>query len=237
MRIDRYLSNMGLGSRSEIKRAISKKRVLLNGDPVKRSDERMHPGIDCVTWDGDEVLYEPLIYVMLNKPQGVITATKDGAHETVIDVLGDTYGSRTLSPVGRLDKDTEGFLILTDDGKFNHRIMSPKKHVNKKYFAEIQGLVTKATVSKFKNGLTIDGDEKCMPSVLEIIEVKDEMSQVYVTLQEGKYHQVKRMFEAVDMEVVYLKRVKIGGLDLDESLDLGEHRLMTEEEIESIIQS
>lgn len=235
MRIDRYLSNMGLGSRTDIKKAIAKKRVFINDQAVKKSDLKIKEGVDVITWDGEPVVYEPLIYVMLNKPSDVITATKDIRHETVMDVIGGAYGSRSLSPVGRLDKDTEGFLILTDDGKFNHSIMSPKKHVAKKYFAVVEGQVNDKTIQAFQEGLVIDGDERCMPSHLEFIEGDDETSDVNITLHEGKYHQVKRMFEAVGMEVVYLKRYQIGGLALDESLDLGEHRKMTPEEIDQLL--
>ena len=234
MRLDKFLSNMGLGSRKEIKVSISRKRVKVNDQVVRKSDLNIDPVKDIIFYDGLEIPYRPFLYVMLNKPSGFITAKKDPNHSTVMDLIEDAYGTRDLSPVGRLDKDTEGFLILTDDGNFNHEIMSPKKHVAKKYYVEVQGMVNEETIDVFQKGMLIDQNESCLPSKLEVLNVMDSLSKVYVTLHEGKYHQVKRMFEAVDMKVLYLKRVQIGDLSLDENLKEGDHRLMTKEEINLI---
>jgi 16S rRNA pseudouridine516 synthase len=225
---------MGLGSRREIKIAIARKKVKINGGIAKKSDLNVDPKKDKVFYEYEEVVYRPYLYIMLNKPMGVITAKKDNIHSTVIDVIGESYGKRELSPVGRLDKDTEGFLILTDDGGFNHEIMSPKKHVAKKYYAQVEGLVDDQTIETFAEGMLIDQDERCLPSQLELINREGSVSEIYVTLYQGKYHQVKRMFQAVDMAVIYLKRVQIGGLFLDDSLKEGQHRLMTKEEIDQI---
>lgn len=235
MRLDKYLSNMGLGSRKEVKVSISRKKVMVNDQLVRKSDLNIDPVKDKICYDGVEIPYRPFLYVMLNKPSGFITAKKDPKHSTVMELIKDTYGTRDLSPVGRLDKDTEGFLILTDDGNFNHEIMSPKKHVPKKYYVEVQGIVNEETINIFLGGMLIDQNERCLPSELQVIKVADSLSQVYVTLHEGKYHQVKRMFEAVDMKVLYLKRVQIGGLSLDENLEVGDHRLMTREEVNQIL--
>lgn len=233
MRLDKYLSNMGKGSRSEIKKIMSRGKVKVNGLVIKKVIA-INPDVDEIILDELIVESEPHIYIMLNKPAGCITATEDKHHKTVMDLLGQTYGNRVLFPVGRLDKDTEGFLIITDDGAFNHQIMSPKKHVPKTYYAKIEGQPTQETIRQFKEG--IDIGELCKPADLVILN-QDEISEIQLTIWEGKYHQVKRMFEAVDMEVLYLKRIKIGSLVLDPSLEYGDFRKIKQSELELIKRS
>lgn len=231
MRLDKFIGNMGYGTRSEVKKEISRGHVTVNGEIKRKHGFNIDVEKDIVNLNGSIISHEPFIYVVLNKPQGVITATKDSKHKTVMDLLGDAYGSRILSPVGRLDIDTEGLLIITDDGQFNHEIMSPKKHVSKTYFAEIEGQPTMDTVSQFEAG--IDIGEMCKPAKLTILEAGD-ISHISLEITEGKFHQVKRMFEAVNMKVVYLKRVKIGSLVLEDNLELGEHRKLSKKEVELI---
>lgn len=226
MRLDKFLSNMGRGSRSEIKKMIARGRVRVNGQVTKKVISVL-PQSDQIHIDHELVESEPHIYIMLNKPSDYITARQDHQHKTVMDILGTTYGNRVLFPVGRLDKDTEGFLIITDDGDFNHSIMSPKKHVSKTYYAKVLGQPNSDTIDLFSQGLDIG--ELCKPAELKILS-SGKVSEIELTITEGKFHQVKRMFEAVNMKVVYLKRIAIGSLDLDEDLALGEFRKMTHEE-------
>ena len=174
------------------------------------------------------------MYIMLNKPQEVISATEDENHKTVIDIVSEKYGNRKLFPVGRLDIDTEGLILITDDGDFSHNLMSPKKHVNKTYFAKIEGIVTEKTIESFKNGITFKDGTLCKPGELKIINIDNEHSNIELTITEGKFHQVKRMFAVVDMCVIYLKRISIGNVKLDNSLELGEFRELTKEEFENL---
>ncbi len=229
MRLDRFLANTGHGSRTEVKQLIKKGSVTIDSSIVKKADTKFNPEQQIVAVNGDVIHYEPLIYIMLNKPAGVISATEDSLHRTVIDLVPD-YQHYDLHPVGRLDKDTEGLLILTNDGQFSHDVLSPRKHVNKTYYAEINGVVTAETVSQFKAGLTLDDGYETMPAQLTILSSAD-TSHIEVVIQEGKFHQVKRMFEAVGMTVSYLKRVKMGSLALDPSLDYGQYRKLTAQEV------
>ena len=229
MRLDRFLANTGHGSRTEVKQLIKKGSVTIDSSIVKKADTKFNPEQQIVAVNGDVIHYEPLIYIMLNKPAGVISATEDSLHRTVIDLVPD-YQYYDLHPVGRLDKDTEGLLILTNDGQFSHDVLSPRKHVNKTYYAEINGVVTAETVSQFKAGLTLDDGYETMPAQLTILSSAD-TSHIEVVIQEGKFHQVKRMFEAVGMTVSYLKRVKMGSLALDPSLDYGQYRKLTAQEV------
>lgn len=229
MRLDRFLANTGHGSRTEVKQLIKKGSVTIDSSIVKKADTKFNPEQQIVAVNGDVIHYEPLIYIMLNKPAGVISATEDSLHRTVIDLVRD-YQHYDLHPVGRLDKDTEGLLILTNDGQFSHDVLSPRKHVNKTYYAEINGVVTAETVSQFKAGLTLDDGYETMPAQLTILSSAD-TSHIEVVIQEGKFHQVKRMFEAVGMTVSYLKRVKMGSLALDPSLDYGQYRKLTAQEV------
>lgn len=227
MRIDKYLANMGVGTRKEVKEYISKGFILLNGEVVKKSTQQVNENEDKIEYLNQEIIYKPYIYIMLNKPQGVISATKDYS-ETVIDLLEEKYQNKDIFPVGRLDKDTEGFLLLTNDGKLAHEILSPKKNVNKKYFAKLENKLKKDDIQVFENGVYLEKENYLTkPAKLEIISDYE----AFVTIQEGKYHQVKRMFHAVDNEVIFLKRISMGELSLDENLKPGEYRELTDEEI------
>ena len=232
IRLDKYLSDMGIGTRSELKKAIRAGKVYVDQICVKKSEEKIDPDKQTVTYDGKEITYQKMEYYMLHKPAGVVSATKDTKEKTVIDLI-DGVKRKDLFPVGRLDKDTEGLLLITNDGALAHRLLTPGKHVDKTYFARINGKVTEDDIIRFKEGLDIGDEEPTMPAMLEILS-SDSISEIKVTIQEGRYHQVKRMFEAVDKKVIYLKRLSMGNLLLDESLALGEFRPLTEKELESL---
>ncbi|MEG2288745.1 MAG: pseudouridine synthase [Clostridium sp.] len=231
-RLDKILGNMGYGSRKEVKTSCRKGAVVVNDQVVKDSAVKVDPTSDVIMVNGERVNYREFIYLLLNKPAGVVSATFDNHDETVIDLLDPEYQVFEPFPVGRLDKDTVGFQLLTNDGALNHKLISPKNHVNKVYYAEINKPVDKSDVESFKKGIVIDDGYKCMPGELEIISSTEDGSEVFVTIQEGKFHQVKRMFEALDKSVVYLKRVKFGPMELDETLEEGSYRELTAEEIE-----
>lgn len=229
MRLDKYLSNMGVGSRSEVKKAITYGKVSVNDQVVKGMNVKIDETKDKIMAYGKVIAYSEHIYIMLNKPAGVVSATEDAKDPTVIDLINHPR-KKQLFPVGRLDKDTEGLLLLTDDGQLAHRLLSPKKHVKKVYYAEIDGLITLDHVKQFKSGLPLD-DFTCLPSILNI-KAAGQHSEVEVTIMEGKFHQVKRMFEAVATEVIYLKRIQMGGLVLPENLALSQWRELTVKELE-----
>jgi 16S rRNA pseudouridine516 synthase len=201
---------------------------------VKDGKVHVDPELDHVTLHGETVEYKQFVYIMMNKPQGVISATEDVYEETVIDLLEAEDALFEPFPVGRLDKDTEGLLLITNDGQLAHRLLSPKKHVPKTYFAIIDGRVTNEDVEAFKKGVTLDDGYVTKPGKLVILK-QGSSSEIELTITEGKFHQVKRMFEAVGKRVVYLKRLTMGPLKLDEDLELGEYRELTEEEIDALI--
>ncbi|MFS0822350.1 pseudouridine synthase [Bacillus sp. 1P02SD] len=230
MRIDKLLANRGFGSRKEVKGLLKSGTVQINGIPVKDSSKHVKVESDIVTVHGEVIEYKEFIYLMLNKPQGVISATEDHLHDTVLDLLEMEDAVYKPFPVGRLDKDTEGLLLLTNDGQLAHQLLSPKKHVPKTYVAIIEGEVAEEDVEAFRNGVVLDDGYETMPAVLTIIS-SGLRSEIEVVIEEGKFHQVKRMFEAVGKRVVYLKRTKMGPLPLDETLELGEYRELTEEEV------
>lgn len=233
MRLDKYLAEMGVGTRSEVKLLIKKGRVSLNGEAVKKPETKTEPDRDVVCIDGKQLDYVQFEYIMFHKPQGCVSATEDREHKTVLDYIDseDSPRKKELFPVGRLDKDTEGLLLLTNDGELAHRLLSPKKHVKKRYFARLREPAGERDRQSFEEGLDI-GDEKItLPAVLEITE---NPCEVYVTITEGRYHQVKRMFEACENEVLYLKRLSMGSLLLDEALKPGQYRHLTEEEIKNM---
>lgn len=232
LRLDKYLSDMGMGTRSEIKSYIRKGRVNINSITCKKPEEKVRVDEDEITFDGQRVIYEEFLYFMLNKPAGVVSATTDNHDKTVIDII-ETVKSKELFPVGRLDKDTEGLLIITNDGGLAHRLLSPKKEVDKVYYAKVDGRVTDEDVEAFLSGISIGEDKPCLPAKLNIL-VSDDISQVYLTIQEGKFHQVKRMFGAVGKEVIYLKRISMGGLELDHLLKVGEYRRLTKDELDQL---
>lgn len=230
-RLDKILSNMGYGSRKDIKTVMKNGRVQIDGKVIKDSSLKVDPYNTTISIDGEVVQYREYIYLMLNKPDGVVSSTDDPLNSTVLDLIDEEYRIFEPFPVGRLDKDTEGLLILSNDGQLAHQLLSPKKHVNKKYYVEVKGEVTKDDGESLKEGVVLEDGYKTMAADLEIIETGD-LSRVYLTIKEGKFHQVKRMFKALGKEVQYLKRVSMGKLNLDESLELGEYRELSEEEIE-----
>ncbi|KEH98492.1 pseudouridine synthase [Clostridium massiliodielmoense] len=231
-RLDKVLSNLGYGSRKEIKALVKKGEIEIDGKVIKDNGLKVDPNKSIIKVNGEKINYRKYIYIMMNKPSGVVSATFDNYDETVIDLLDYEYTVFDPFPVGRLDKDTEGLLIITNDGELNHRLTSPKWHVDKIYYAEIDKRVDEKDVEKFEKGITLDDGYKCLPAKLEILSADENGSEVNVIIQEGKFHQVKRMFEARDKRVVYLKRLKMGNISLDNELEEGEYRELTEKEIE-----
>lgn len=230
MRLDKLLSNMGYGSRKEVKQLLKQKAVTVDGIHVKDAAMHVDPDKQDVSVYDERVIYTEFVYFMMNKPPGVISATEDAREATVIDLLEPLHQHFEPFPVGRLDKDTEGLLLLTNDGTLAHNLLSPKKHVPKVYYAEIEGVVTEADGEAFARGVELDDGYVTKPGKLVILK-SAEQSEIELTIQEGKFHQVKRMFEAVGKRVTYLKRLSMGNLKLDESLDLGEYRELTAEEL------
>ena len=233
-RLDKITSNLGYGSRKEIKGLARKGFIEVDGVIEKDSSKLIDPEKSVIKINGEQIFYREFIYLMMNKPDGVVSATYDSRDETVIDLLEIDHQAFEPFPVGRLDKDTVGLLLLTNDGELNHRLISPKWKVDKVYYAKIDKKVTEEDVEKFKKGITLDDGYVCKEAILEIIEATDEGSEVNITIQEGKFHQVKRMFEAVGKNVTYLQRIEFGGLPLDEDLEEGEYRELTEEEIKHL---
>lgn len=231
-RLDKILANLGYGSRKEVKALCRKGEVVVDGTPVKDSAEKVDPVNATIEVKGEKINYRKFIYLMMNKPNGVVSATFDNYDETVIDLLDPEYQVFEPFPIGRLDKDTVGLLLITNDGELNHKLIAPKNHVDKVYYAEINKPVEESDIEKFKKGITLDDGYLCMPAKLEVISSDENGSSVHVTIQEGKFHQVKRMFEAVDKSVVYLRRISFGPLKLDETVEEGNFRELTEEEIE-----
>ncbi len=234
MRIDKLLANMGYGTRKEVKGLLRGGNVRVNGQPEKNGKTHVNPEDDLVTVMGEEVNYREHIYLMLNKPGDLISATEDAHDMTVIDILQPEDQVFSPFPVGRLDKDTEGLLLITNDGQLAHRLTTPKKDIGKTYYAVIEGVVTEEDVTKFKQGLTLDDGYITKSADLNIIR-SDHVSEIELTITEGKFHQVKRMFEAVNKEVTYLKRMQMGSLKLDPELELGEYRELTDEEVEYLM--
>ena len=233
LRIDKILSNVGYGSRAEIKKYCKYGIVFVNGEMVNNPGLQVDPENDEIIFDGEKVNYREFIYIMLNKPGGYISATYDKFDPIVLDLIDPSYLVFEPFPVGRLDKDTEGLLVLTNDGQLSHRVLSPKKHVPKTYYAKVEGKVTNEDILEFEKGVVLDDGYKTMPSKLNILK-SDEISEIELTINEGKFHQVKRMFESVGKKVVYLKRLSMGNLKLDESLSLGEYRELTLDEIKQM---
>lgn len=233
MRIDKLLAHSGLGTRKEVKKLLKSSIIEINGEIVKDPKTQVDPDQDEIKIAGDPLDYQEFVYFMLNKPAGVISATEDVMHETVLDLLELSDIVQEPHPVGRLDIDTEGLLLLTNDGGLTHRLLSPKHHVDKTYLAEIEGIVTDEDVAAFRKGVELDDGYQTMPAELKVLAVDEESqtSNIEITIQEGKFHQVKRMFHAVGKEVLYLKRLSMGPLTLDPHLELGAYRECTKEEI------
>lgn len=236
MRLDKLLANMGFGTRKTVKGVLKSKVVTVNGLIEKEGKMQVDPEKDTIIVSGEEIEYHEFVYFMLHKPQGVVSATTDNVHKTVIDLLEPQDQLRDPFPVGRLDKDTEGLLILTNDGTLAHNLLSPKKHVDKCYEAIIEGIVVEKDIQEFASGITLDDGFNCQSAHLEIVSIdfEKEQSIIRVTIHEGKFHQVKRMFEAVDKSVSYLKRLSMGNVQLDETLELGDYRQLTKAELDSL---
>ncbi|MCD7908139.1 MAG: rRNA pseudouridine synthase [Clostridium sp.] len=229
IRLDKFLTEMGQGTRSQVKEMARKGRIAVNGQVVRQADVKINPEADNICLDGARVAYARTEYYMLNKPQGVVSATEDGRYRTVTELITGALRS-DLFPVGRLDIDTEGLLLLTNDGALAHSLLSPKKHVDKVYFARIEGLLPEDACDRVMAGLVLEDGTKTLPALLEIMEP----GQVRLTIREGKFHQVKRMFEAMGCRVTYLKRLSMGPLTLDPALAPGEYRPLTEREIRTL---
>ena len=233
MRLDKYLCETGFGTRSQVKDLLKKGQVMVNGEVVKKPELKINETTDQILCQGKKASYQKNIYLMLHKPAGVVSATEDNRKKTVLDLVRPEDRKNGLFPVGRLDKDTEGLLLLTDDGELAHRLLSPKKHVDKTYYAKIDGQVTEEHVKLFREGLDIGDEKKTLPAVLTIL-LSGQVSEIEVTIHEGRFHQIKRMFEAVGCKVTYLKRLSMGSLVLDETLPPEEYRPLTEAELEGL---
>ena len=239
IRLDKYMADMGIGTRSEVKQFIKKGRISINGEVIKQPEYKVDIACQNVLFDNEEIGYAQYEYFMLNKPAGVVSAVTDSKDKTVVELIVDAK-RKDLFPVGRLDKDTEGLLLITNDGELSHELLSPNKHIAKTYYAKVKGEVTKDDVDVFSKGILLEKETlreeksekqiKTLPANLVILK-SGEISEIELTICEGKFHQVKRMFEAVGKEVVYLKRISMGNLILDEKLSIGEYRHLTEEEI------
>ena len=234
MRLDRFISSQRTDlSRKDVKELCKKGRISVNGSFAKESDLNIDPLTDSVAVDGEEIIYSKHIYIMLNKPQGVVCSTKDGASPTVLSLVPPQWQRKGLFPAGRLDKDTEGFVLITDDGELSHRILSPKNHVPKKYYVELLKPVGENYCEIFQSGMEIDGGDVCKPA--QLIPVDSNPNACYVVLHEGMYHQIKRMFQRLGNKVCYLKRISMGGLVLDENLALGECMLILHKDVERFL--
>lgn len=233
-RLDKFVSSMTPYSRSDVKTLIKKSAILVNGKVAKKANLSVNVTEDRVEVDGQEIAYEPYIYIVMHKPDGVISATEDTRWETVIDLLPeDLVLTYEPFPVGRLDKDTTGLLLITNDGQFNHALMSPKKHVEKEYAVLVDGILTDTNITQFEEGLDIGQGEKTKPAKLYIDQVDETVGKSFarVVISEGKYHQVKRMFHAIDCKVVQLHRQRIGQLVLPECLNEGEFVLVNYQDL------
>ena len=238
MRLDKYLVACAVGSRTEVKNFLKTGRVTVNGKKAKSAKLQINEDTDEICFDGEQLDYEEFVYYMMNKPQGVISATEDTKHKTVLDLLDDYARAKEVFPVGRLDIDTHGLLLLTNDGKLAHALLSPKRHVDKTYLAQVNGIMTDEDIETFSKGIPLK-DFTCQPAKLELVSIDTEKDQslVRVTIAEGKFHQVKRMVAYCGKEVVDLQRLTMGTLTLDEDLKRGEWRRLSKEELESLLES
>jgi len=234
IRLDKYLADMKAGTRSEVKEYIRKGRVQVDEITVKKPEQKVDIMTQKVFLDGRMISYVTMEYYMLNKPSGVLTATMDKNAKTVLDLMD--VKRKDLFPVGRLDKDTEGLLLITNDGELAHNLLAPKKHVDKTYYAKAAGRIREEAIKLFADGLHVDDEFTALPAKLELngYNDKDNYTDVIITIHEGKFHQIKRMFEAVGSEVLYLKRLRMGSLVLDETLKPGEYRTLTQKEIDEL---
>ena len=234
MRLDKFLADMGAGTRSELKKDIRKGNVSVDGEVVKDPGFSVSPS-SRVIYKGAVVGYDEFEYYMLNKPAGVISASEDDREATVVDLINEPK-RKDLFPVGRLDRDTEGLLLITNDGALAHRLLSPKHHVDKIYYVVVSGILDESDIELFDQGLVLTDGLECLPADLKILSVSDEdyTSEAEITIREGKFHQVKRMFASVGAEVIYLKRLSMGPLTLDPELEPGEYRRLTADEMTAL---
>ncbi|BBE39982.1 pseudouridine synthase [Streptococcus dysgalactiae] len=235
MRLDKFLVETGVGSRSQVKSLLKKKAILVNQEVETSPKVQINEHKDVVTYLGKPLTYEAFVYYVLNKPAGFLSATKDRAQATVIDLLDETARQKDVFPVGRLDKDTRGLLLLTNNGQLAHDLLSPKKHVTKEYLAKVAGIMTDADKDDFAKGISLK-DHQCLPAKLEVLDkdLSQETCVISITIQEGKFHQVKRMVAACGKEVLELQRLSMGPLRLDPSLAEGDFRRLTSDELQSL---
>lgn len=232
MRLDKFLVEMDIGSRSQVKQYIKKGMVSVNGTTVSSADMKINEDSDIVKYNGRQLCYSKYRYFLLNKPAGYVSATKDNVHKTVIDILKNE-NTKDLFPVGRLDIDTEGLLLITNDGQLAHHLLSPSHHIPKTYYADIDGYVDSKTIDLFEHGVDIGDDTPTLPAILKILDADhaSEKSRIELTITEGRFHQVKRMFQAVGMSVTFLRRISMGCLHIDDNLPTGSYRPLTEDEV------
>lgn len=231
MRIDKFLGVTGQATRTEAKKLIRSGAVAVNGVTVRNADAKLDPEVDKVFFCGKEIVYRKYTYIIMNKPQGVVSATEDGRDKTVLDLLPDDMRKTDLFPCGRLDKNTLGLMLITDNGDLAHRLLSPRSHVEKRYYFKSRFPITEAEAKRFENGLTLEDGYETKPAKIELGEKGDDG---FITLVEGKYHQIKRMLEALNNKIVYLERISFGPLLLDGKLERGQWRYLTDEEIAAL---
>ena len=233
MRLDKFISTTTVLSRAEAKKRI-KKGILINDVLVKSPDYKVDEFNDQVIIDGVRLVYQKFIYIMMNKPKNTVSATEDAIEKTVVDILNEEDRIQKVFPVGRLDKDTEGLMLLTNDGDLAHRLISPKKNVEKKYYVEVNGELKNEHLEVVKKGVILEDGYRCKPARLEILDSSESSSKANIYITEGKFHQVKRMMKSLGVTVTYLKRLSIGNLSLDKNLKLGEYRYLTDEELNKL---
>lgn len=236
MRLDSFLSKVGCGSKKEVKSYIKNNLIKVNNKVVNKVNYKIDLVVDIIQFKSEILKYEKFKYYMLNKPAGYITATEDKNQKVVMDLL-DIDNKNQFFPVGRLDKDTEGLLVITNDGKLSHNILSPKKHISKKYYVQVEGIIDENDINMLTEGIKLKDNYICKPSIIQLIDIDSDnnISYIYITIYEGKYHQIKRMIAAVGKKVIYLKRVQMGNLELDEDLKLGQYKILSEQEIDNMI--
>lgn len=229
LRIDKYLADCGIGTRSEVKKYIKAKQITVNGEVVVKPEHKIDENVDEVCFKGQLISYEKYVYYLLHKPAGCVTAKQDNVHKTVMEYFPEDICAKDIAPVGRLDLDTEGLLLFTNDGPLTHHLLSPTHHIPKTYYTILDKKVPESAIEQFKEGVDIGDDKPTLPAELVILSEKE----AELTIHEGRFHQVKRMFEAVGCTVTYLKRLSMGSLTLGD-LQKGEYRKLTEEEVKSL---
>lgn len=229
MRIDKYLADCAIGTRSEVKKYIKAKQITVNGEVVAKPEQKIDENADVICFKGQQIAYEKYVYFLLHKPAGCVTAKQDNVHKTVMEYFPEEIRSKDISPVGRLDLDTEGLLLFTNDGPLTHHLLSPAHHIPKTYYAVLDKEVPVSAIEQFKEGVDIGDDKPTLPAELVILSEKE----AELTIHEGRFHQVKRMFEAVGCTVTYLKRLSMGSLNLGD-LEKGKYRKLTEEEVQTL---